>query len=453
MRTLLIVAISASACTPAAEFADGVDAGALPTMSYQRVVEGRAEDSDAGFAPAPDAAVPDADAAVPDADAAVPDAEPVAVEPVVANRPAAAFDGSNFMVVWTDERNGNHDIYGTRISPTGAVLDPDGIVIVVHEGVQSSPAIAFNGSHYLIAWKDSRTGSNAIYATRLSAQGEHLDATDLILSPTAGSIQHPAVASDGDGFLVTWEGPCGLPSCYHGINGAIVANDGAVSPPQRIATPSWSSSYTPAVAFANDHYLVVWADSRHGASDIYARRVSSSGDPVGDDLAISTAAGDQIVPALATSGDDFAIVWQDTRDLSVQTYAARVTSAGQLIDDQGLQVSTAARWQDAPTIVHDGTSYRIAWAANDDDELMSIYLRALTDDGLGGEVIAAVTVAQSDGLASASDKHPAFVAGAEATLVCWENVWIAGETLFGARVAEMDVLDREAFLVSTQIVR
>ena len=65
---------------------------------------------------------------------------------------AAAFDGTNFLVVWSDARHGS-DIYGARVRPDGSVLDVTGIPDRAWSPWPGNkPDVTFDGVNYLVVW-------------------------------------------------------------------------------------------------------------------------------------------------------------------------------------------------------------------------------------------------------------------------------------------------------------
>lgn len=116
------------------------------------------------------------------------------------------YDGTNYLVVWADGRNGNNDIYGSRVSPAGTVLDPSGIPIVTVAGSQYNPSVAFDGFNYLVAWPDLRSGKNEVYGAHLRPDGTVVEPNGYLIQ---SRIPAEAVASGlafgfGQG-LITWE--------------------------------------------------------------------------------------------------------------------------------------------------------------------------------------------------------------------------------------------------------
>jgi hypothetical protein len=95
---------------------------------------------------------------------------PIATGPHYQRASAVAFDGANFMVAWTDGTDPG-DIYCARVSPNGTVLDPSGIPVSTAPGDQQAPAITFDGTNFLIVWQDERNGDADVYGARVTPGG------------------------------------------------------------------------------------------------------------------------------------------------------------------------------------------------------------------------------------------------------------------------------------------
>jgi len=280
--------------------------------------------------------------------------------------PAVAFDGTNYMVVWQDNRRGSWEIRGARVDRSGTVLDPAGIVISTGIGSEKDPAIAFDGTNYMVVWQDNRSGSWDIYGVRVDRSGTVLDPDSIAIATGTDGRYEPAIASDGTNYMVVWTE--GVGDSAYDIHGARVSAGGILLDPEALALSTAAGSQrNPAVTFDGTDYMVVWEDGRNGTSsyDIYGARLNVGGsliDPEG--IAISTAAGGQWNPAIAFDGTNYMVAWEDGRSgsYSLDIYSARIDLSGTVLDLGGIAVVTTRDDQRHPAISFGGTSYMVVWA-------------------------------------------------------------------------------------------
>ncbi|MDC3985232.1 hypothetical protein [Polyangium jinanense] len=292
-------------------------------------------------------------------------------------RPAVAYNGTNYLAVWEDRRPGTTtDIYGARLTTSGAVLDPSGIAISQATGSESYPSIASLGGDWLVAWNDTRAGNDDIYAARVSGAGSVLDPSGVPIRTATGSQSNPAVSSDGTNWLVTW---------YDSANAEIWAS--RVSPAATVLDASGiqistGGGWMPAVGYNGTNYLVAW--SRPGAMgyDIAAARLTPAGvvlDTGNFAINVAAASGSENNASVTSNGVDWLVTWDNSADVR----GARVGSTGAVLDPMGIGISTAANTQRAARAIWDGTQYWVVWQ---DDRAVSgrqdIYGARLTPGGV-----------------------------------------------------------------------
>ena len=366
--------------------------------------------------------------------------------------PHVAFDGTNALVIWSDGRSGNGDIYGARVSQAGTVLDPQGIAVSTNSSTQFLADVAFDGSNYMAVWRDERAGIDQydIYGARISPAGTVLDNAGIPIATGPASQEWPSVAGGGAGFLVSWEDDRD-PRYYEDIFAARVTHTGEVLDSSGLDVSTVANRQeTPSAAFDGTNYLVAWYDDRNGSErDIYGARVTQGGtvlDPAG--IPISTAPGDQFTPEVAFGGDEFLVTWEDRRSggIASNIYAARVSQAGAVLDPAGIAVSLAVWEQYEPSIEFDGANYLIAWTDFRSDDDRDIYGARVTHGGavLDPQGIPISTTGYDEG-------NPTVGTGGESSLVAWQKYRCCpADDIYGARIArDGTVLDPAGIAIST----
>ena len=373
---------------------------------------------------------------------------PISTEASGQYSPSVAFDGTNYLVVWFDFRN-PCDIYGARVTTTGVVLDPSGILLSNAVNSQLYPSVAFDGTNYLVAWQDYRSDSTFdAYGTRVTPDGTVLDPAGIPISTIANYQWFPSVAFDGINYLVVWQDLRG--GFYDGIYGTRVTSTGIVLDPTSITiSTATSTQYSPSVAFDGTNYFVVWQDGRNDSSyyDIYGARVTPTGvvlDSTG--IHISTEASVRGLPSVAFDGVNYLVVWLDGRNVySCDIYGARVTPAGAVLDTAGFIISTAAYEPGSPSVAFDGTNYLVAWYD----------FRSSSYDIYGARVTTTGVVLDPAGIAisTALDEQcsPSVAFDGTNYLVVWHDFRRGSWDIYGARVSLAGaVLDSAGIPISTE---
>ena len=296
--------------------------------------------------------------------------------------PTIAFDGTNYLAVWQDGRHGTGDeIYGTRVTKSGSVLDVAGLLIATGAWAQFAPAVVFNSSSYVVTWTDMGiTDLGDIFGARVSKAGGVLDPNGLLVSTGAASQVSPRVAFDGTNYLVVWQT---FGSLDTDILATRVTPSGIVLDPGGIVVSAGAAAEAePDVAFNGTNYLVVWDDNRVVGSDIYATRVSKAGvvqEPNG--IPISTLTGSQIAPAVTSAGSNFLVVWGDSHSGASDIYGTRVGPTGNVVDPAGIAMSARPGTQSYPAVAFDGTNYLVAWQDDRTGSTLDIYASRVSTTG------------------------------------------------------------------------
>ena len=298
--------------------------------------------------------------------------------------PSCAMDSAgNFIVVWSDYRDGDADIYGQRFNITIDTALGSNFPIDQSPGAEDDymPQVSMNEDNFVVAWeRQSIVTTRSVYKRRFENGGTPVG-NEVKVNEFDGTAnqQDPQVdMNDNGNVVVTWYdnrpnqginfqrldalgntlgANIHLNNGYrpdvavsedssfvisHDYGGYIYyqrfrsSGDSIGSPIIISDTTAGSRNYTSIDIDSDNNAVVVWRDLRLGNRDIYAQMIDSAGDTVGSNFRVNDDVGTepQYNPTIARSpSGKFLITWYDRRNGDYDIY-------GQIFDSDGTPVGT-----------------------------------------------------------------------------------------------------------------
>jgi hypothetical protein len=225
--------------------------------------------------------------------------------------------GDRFGVVWQDRRNNNNyqtffSLLGEdgakKLADTQISFDEDGLVGAVN------PAMAWNGTEFLVAWQLAPGGIYNLFGTRVDVGGTPIGSPIALTTSENGlGNESPSIAAGKDGVGVAWFVGDALSKT---ISFQIFSTD-LTKPtiPPMVLTDGTTNAVYPTVVWNKDRYIVAWADFSAKPRAIYATAIGPDGSTLVPPKAIThPGAFHSRWPYLKPLGDRLLLVFSDDRD-------------------------------------------------------------------------------------------------------------------------------------------
>lgn len=291
---------------------------------------------------------------------------PVCTATAQQSSPHIISDGSGGAIAaWEDTRNVHFDIYAQRIGTDGNILwKKDGVPVCTAEENQNKLRLVSDGAGgVIITWQDIRGGkSNSdIYAQHIDAAGNiRWTADGLPVCTEVNAQNSPCIITDGDGgAIIIWQD---FRTNYADLYAQRISKSGEVLWKKNgvlVCGASDAQSAPVAVEDGAGGGIVVWQDFRRSFADIYGQRIDGSGNLLWErtGVPVCMALGHESYQVIVSNGAEGAIVaWIDTRNGNNDIFAQQVDGNGAVHWlENGIPVCVAPDNQTYPAIASDGS--------------------------------------------------------------------------------------------------
>jgi hypothetical protein len=242
--------------------------------------------------------------------------------------------------------------------------------------LQTTPIVA-----KYIVWHDYVNGKNQIFFMKSTNDGNTWG-DPVQLTARSGNAQYPTFAEDGSNLYVAWEDytDTGIPEIYLSRS-----TDGSETWSTQRLTNNTGYSKNPAIAVSGSNVYIVWQDDAQtpGYTEIFFKKSTDGGATWTFQNFSNTPTGNSINPAITANGSNVHVAWQDTHEggpgfpeiyvKSSTDNGANWTSPVRVTNNTG-----ASR---KPAIAADGSNVYVVWQDATILGAHNIFFKKSTDGG------------------------------------------------------------------------
>ena len=179
-------------------------------------------------------------------------------------------------IVWQDNRHGNEEIYYKRSTDGGQSWEADKRM-TNNPQISEAPSAMVVGKTVLIVWSDQKDGNAEIYSLRSADSGETWSGQNRLTNTPRESLQ-PKISMEGAFAFLTWyELHDGFANWE--VESRFSTDGGFTWTPSKQLSAEEGFSGNASICIEDLRVMVVWTDTRFGESEVFVRR-NPTGNPL-----------------------------------------------------------------------------------------------------------------------------------------------------------------------------
>ncbi len=278
-----------------------------------------------------------------------------------------AFNGSDYGVIYKDDRTGKSAQYFALIGKDGTVKEP-GVILRTSVKTPQVGRISAAGNNFFAVWEEmneTNTKVYDIYYSLISNNGQNITTNILFNDP---NMRHkaPDAEYNGSNVGVAFRATDLTTSTYKIMFGVADTNGNTVVNPVVLSDVPEKSADRPRIAWNGENFGITWKQYPAGQTigQVWFRAVSATGTPIGTATMVSNTpkTSDYLGIAADPAKKEWVMVWHAVNATSgkYEVYFARINANGNVAVQPKVIVTSVDSMQ-YPDVTFNGKYYGVVY--------------------------------------------------------------------------------------------